>query len=99
MAAYVVVDVEITDMEEYKSSGYIDNVPKIAAKYGGRYLARGGETKVHEGTWQPRRLVIIEFPSMEKLEAFYNSVEYAPYLAIRKRLGDSNLVATEGLPT
>ena len=68
MAAYVVVDVEITDMEEYKSSGYIDNVPKIAAKYGGRYLARGGETKVHEGTWQPRRLVIIEFPSMEKLD-------------------------------
>tara|TARA_B100002003_G_C13747463_1_gene372420 strand:+ start:223 stop:522 length:300 start_codon:yes stop_codon:yes gene_type:complete len=99
MAAYIVVDVEIKDMEEYKSSGYIENVPKIVAKYGGRYLARGGATKVHEGVWQPRRLVIIEFPSMEKLETFYSSEEYAPYLAIRKRLGDSNLVATEGLPT
>lgn len=99
MAAYVVVDVEIKDMEAYKSSGYIDNVPKIAAKYGGRYLARGGETKVIEGVWQPRRLVIIEFPSMEKQEEFYHSEEYAPYLAIRKRLGESNWVVTEGLPT
>ena len=99
MASYVVVDVEVSDMEAYKSSGYLDNVPKIAAKFGGRYLARGGETKVHEGDWQPRRIVIIEFPSMAKLEEFYNSEEYAPYLAIRKRLADSNLIAVEGLPT
>lgn len=99
MAAYVVVDMEVSDMEAYKSSGYLDNVPKIAAKFGGRYLARGGETKVHEGDWQPRRIVITEFPSMAKLEEFYNSEEYAPYLAIRKKLADSNLIAVEGLPT
>ena len=71
MSAFLIADVSPSDMQAYRDSGYIENVPKIAAEYGGVYRARGGNTEVLEGTWQPKRLVIIEFPSWDQLRAFF----------------------------
>lgn len=95
MTAYLIADVEVIDQTAYEQ--YRQQVPATIAAHGGRYLARGGATKVLEGSWSPKRCVIVEFPSMEQLEAWWSSPEYAPLRAIRERAARSNLVVTQGL--
>ncbi|MEZ5100686.1 MAG: DUF1330 domain-containing protein [Thermoleophilia bacterium] len=97
MPAYLIVDVDLKDMDAYRESGYLTAVPEIAAKHGGRYIVRGGELVQLEGSWMPKRLVIVEFPDMESLQAFHSSEEYAPYLAIRNQLATSHAIAVQGL--
>ncbi|MGU7770355.1 DUF1330 domain-containing protein [Burkholderia sp. MR1-5-21] len=97
MAAYLIADVDITDpalFEEYKRE-----VPATETRYGGKYLGRGGLTKVLEGDWQPHRLVIVEFPDMDSLLAWYESPEYARLKAIRERCATTRIIALEGVPT
>ena len=89
MAAYLVVDIEVTNpaqFEEYKKLA-----PAAIAKYGGRYLIRGGAYEALEGNWKPQRLTIVEFDSMEKARAFYTSPDYA--VAIKARAGAANFKA------
>lgn len=95
MPAYVIVDIEVTDPEGYKE--YVKIAPATVAQYGGRYLARGGHTEVLEGDWQPKRLVILEFPSVDQAKAWLNSPEYAPARALRHRYARSNMVVIEGM--
>ena len=94
MAAYVVVDIEVTDpvaFEEYRKG-----VPATIAKYGGRYIVRGGMAETLEGGWDPKRLVILEFPSMQRLREFYDSPEYQKALAVRLRYSKGKLIFVEG---
>jgi uncharacterized protein (DUF1330 family) len=95
MAAYVIAEVEVTDPAAYED--YRKKVPATITQYGGRYLVRGGATETKEGTWAPARLVILEFPSMDQARRWYDSPEYAPALAIRKRASKSKLIFAEGL--
>ncbi|MDQ2915722.1 MAG: DUF1330 domain-containing protein [Pseudomonadota bacterium] len=95
MAAYLVADIEVTDPVGY--DGYRKAVGESVAAFGGRYLTRGGATEVVEGSWSPKRLVIIEFPTLERLKAWYACPGYAPVLALRKRCAISNLVMTDGI--
>jgi uncharacterized protein (DUF1330 family) len=95
MAAYVIADVEVTDRAGYAE--YTQKVPATISSYGGRYLARGGATEVLEGVWQPKRCVILEFPSMVELKAWWESPEYRPLRELRERTAKSSLIATEGL--
>ena len=74
MAAYIVVDCEVTDPAKYEQ--YKELAPPAIARYGGRYLARGGASAVLEGDWQPKRVVILEFPSLAAAKEFYDSPEY-----------------------
>lgn len=97
MPAFILADVDVADMEKYRDSGYLENTPKIAAKYGGRYRARGGEMHRLEGDWQPVRMVIIEFPDMQQLLAFSESEEYAPWRKVRQELATSKIVAVDGI--
>ena len=76
MSAFLIADVSPADMQAYRDSGYLEAVPKIAAEYGGVYRARGGKAEVLEGEWQPKRLVVIEFPSWDRLQAFYHCEAY-----------------------
>ena len=95
MAAYVLVEIDVTDPEAYAQ--YREMAPAIVAAFGGKYLTRGGATETVEGTWQPKRLVILEFPSMEKLRAFYDAPEYAEAKALRQRSTRSSMVFCEGI--
>jgi uncharacterized protein (DUF1330 family) len=95
MPAYVIADVDVHDSAGYEA--YRQQVPAIIARYGGRYIARGGATEVLEGDWSPKGCVLIEFPGMAQLKAWWSSPEYRPLRAIRERTARSNLVATEGL--
>ena len=94
MSAYVIYDVQITDPERYKE--YTVKVKPAIEAAGGRYLARGGEHKVIEGSWEPRRLVLFEFPSIAKAEEFYNSALYREYKTIREESSSGNIVIVEG---
>jgi uncharacterized protein (DUF1330 family) len=95
MPAYLIADVEVTDPVRYEE--YKKLAPPAIAKYGGRYLARGGAHETMEGTWVPRRLVILEFPDLAKARAFYQSPEYAEARAARKNAASGNFVIVEGL--
>jgi uncharacterized protein (DUF1330 family) len=95
MPAYIFASLEITDpvgFEEYRSQ-----VPAIIAAYGGRYLVRGGSVEALEGDAPGNRLVIVEFPDMSRLKAFYHAPEYQPLLDIRNRSAISTLLAIEGV--
>jgi uncharacterized protein (DUF1330 family) len=96
MPAYVINDMEVTDpalLEEYKKLS-----SATVQQFGGRFLARGGTTAVIEGDWSPKRLAILEFPSLEQAQAWANSAEYAPAKQIRQRASRSNIVVVEGAP-
>jgi uncharacterized protein (DUF1330 family) len=97
MSAFLIADVHLIDPKAYAESGYLAAVPGIAAKFGGVYRARAGTTEVMEGEYVPERLVIIEFPDLERALAFYGSAEYAPWREVRQSLANSNIVITEGL--
>ncbi|HET6160579.1 MAG TPA: DUF1330 domain-containing protein [Dongiaceae bacterium] len=96
MSAYVVSDVEILDpvlMGQYRLLAQ-----ETIAKYGGRYLARGGAIESIEGGWAPKGLIIVEFPDMERARAWYHSPEYGEALKIRARALNRRLIFVEGLP-
>lgn len=96
MPAYVINDMEVTDpvtFDEYRRLS-----PATVAQYGGRFLARGGATEPLEGGWEPRRLVILEFPSVAQAKAWIDSAEYAPARALRQASAKSRMVVTEGVP-
>ncbi len=95
MPAYLIADMNVTDAAGYEE--YKRLAPPAIEKYGGRYLARGGETAVLEGDWTPSRLVILEFPNVEKAKAFYESAEYGAARKVRKGKGTFRMVVTAGL--
>ena len=95
MPAYLIANVDVTDPVGYEE--YRRLAPAAIAAHGGRYLARGGATTVLEGEFTPHRLVILEFPDMARLQAFYDSPEYEPLVAMRNRNARSSLVAIEGV--
>jgi uncharacterized protein (DUF1330 family) len=95
MPAYVIADVEVTDpagFEEYRKQ-----VPATVAKHGGRFLARGGALETVEGDWQPKRLVVLEFPSLQQAKRWYDSPEYKDPKALRLRTSKSKILLVEGV--
>jgi uncharacterized protein (DUF1330 family) len=84
MPAYLVVEHVITDAAKFEE--YRSKVAPLIAGYGGRYLTKGATHRQPEGGhWKPERMVIIEFPDMKSLEAWYQSAEYKPLIALRKQ--------------
>jgi len=94
MSAYVIAEIEVTDPTAYED--YRKQVPGVIAKYGGKYVVRGGKVESLEGGWSPKRLAVVEFPSMEQAMRFYRSPEYAPLIKIRQKASKGKLVIVEG---
>ncbi|MDP9931936.1 DUF1330 domain-containing protein [Variovorax paradoxus] len=94
MPAYLIAQTEIHDHEIYDK--YKAQVLPVIQKFGGRFIVRGGTLEVLEGGWQPSRLVVIEFPSMQHIRDWFASPEYAPLLALRQPAAVDSLVAVEG---
>ncbi len=95
MAAYIIAEVEVLDpvmFEQYRAA-----VPATIAAYGGRYVVRGGATEVYEGTWQPKRVIVLEFPDLARLREWYRSSEYAPLIALRNQCARTNVISLEGV--
>jgi uncharacterized protein (DUF1330 family) len=95
MSAFVIVDIEVLDPVGYED--YRRLAPPAVQLYGGKYLARGGQTETLEGTWIPNRLVILEFENVEAAKAWLNSPEYAPARQLRHKYAQTNMLLVEGL--
>ena len=95
MPTYFIADVHVTDEKTYDD--YKRQVGPQIAKFGGRFLVRGGNPVALEGNWRPERVVVVEFPNKEALTTWYNSAEYAPLIALRQSAADNNLIAVEGI--
>ncbi|MFO1118240.1 MAG: DUF1330 domain-containing protein [Beijerinckiaceae bacterium] len=95
MAAYLIFDVEIRDMARYQE--FMAGVKPALEAAGARYMARGGPHKVYEGDWEPRRIVLLEFPSAQAAEDFYNGDTYRKLKSIRDECSSARLVMVEGV--
>ena len=96
MRAYVVVEIDVHDPKGFET--YKGLSPAGVAAYGGTYLVRGAKTTTLEGTWDPKRFVILEFPTADKARAWWNSPEYAPAKALRQKCATTQMLLVEGPP-
>lgn len=95
MTAYVIAEVDVHDAATFEE--YRKLVPATIAQYGGRYVVRGGACETKEGGWAPKRVVVLEFPTVAQANAWYHSPEYAPALALRHKAAHSRMVIVEGM--
>jgi uncharacterized protein (DUF1330 family) len=93
--AYLLVQVNVTNPQQYAE--YTKLSPGIIEKFGGRFLARGGRSTTLEGSPAPGRVVIIEFPSFDRAQAFYHSPEYTAARQVRASAATAQFVVVEGL--
>jgi uncharacterized protein (DUF1330 family) len=94
MSAYVIVNVNTRDPQRYET--YKKIAQETVTRFGGRYLVRGGEMAVVEGTWKPTRIVVLEFESFERAQEWWRSEDYAPAKQLRQSISDSDLLIADG---
>ncbi len=95
MPAYVIVDIEITDPEKYQE--YVKMVPPSIAAYGGRFVVRGGKADNLEGDWDPKRIVVLEFDSVERVKEWWASEEYQAPKALRQSASVARMIVVQGV--
>ncbi|MDH3290528.1 MAG: DUF1330 domain-containing protein [Gemmatimonadota bacterium] len=95
MAAYVIVDIEVTDPVQYET--YKRTAASTVTAHGGRYIVRGGQAERLEGTWAPRRVVVLEFPSMEQARTWWSSDDYRPARDLRREAATFQMILVEGV--
>ena len=94
MSAYVVVEIDVKDPERY--ADYKTMVPASLEAYGGKFLVRGGRAENLEGAWEPSRLVVLEFDSVEQAKRWWNSDEYREARNLRQATADTKMIVVEG---
>ena len=95
MTAYIIARVDVTDAEQYAK--YRAETPAAIAEFGGRFIVRGGEAETLEGAPENRRVVVIEFPSMERLREFFHSERYQKVRALRLEASQADVLAVDGV--
>lgn len=95
MSGYLIVRVNITDMAKYQE--YMALTPAVIEKFGGKFVVRGGERVTLEGPEETHRIVLIEFPDYETVQAFYNSDEYQAAARLRVDAAETQFVALDGI--
>ena len=94
MSAYVIVEVTIHNQEEYEE--YKKLTPVSIAAYDGRFVVRGAKTESLEGDWNPERIVVLQFPTIERAKEWYHSKEYAAAKNIRHQNATSKMLLVQG---
>jgi uncharacterized protein (DUF1330 family) len=95
MSAYVISEVEMRNAADFEA--YRTIAAKTIAQYGGRYLVRGGAASLIEGGLAPKTIIVVEFPTMERLREWYASPEYAEALRLRQTALVRRLICVEGV--
>lgn len=95
MTALIIVDVRVTNPAKFDE--YRKLVPATLEPYGGRFLARGGRVETLEGGWDPKRIVVIEFPSMERARAWWASEEYKVPKQMRMASAETRMIVVESV--
>ena len=94
MSAYVLVEIEIHDPSGYEE--YKKLTPASIAAYDGRFVVRGAQTESLEGDWNPQRIVVLEFPSVERAKEWWHSEKYTEAKIIRQRTAKTKMLVVEG---
>jgi uncharacterized protein (DUF1330 family) len=94
MPVYLIIEVAIIDLDVYGE--FVAQVPAVVEQYGGRYLARSGEVSVMVGDWQPERIVLIQFESIEQVQEFFASPEYQALVPLREESATTRAIIVEG---
>jgi uncharacterized protein (DUF1330 family) len=94
MAAYVIFDIDVHDTDGYQEYRRL-GAPTLV-RYGGRFLVRGGAAENLEGEWAPKRVIVIEFDTVEQAREWYRSAEYQAAKTIRDRTARSVAIVVEG---
>jgi uncharacterized protein (DUF1330 family) len=94
MPAYVVTEIDVHDTVRYEDYKKISTASIQA--YGGRFVVRGGKVETLEGTWSPKRFVVVEFPTVERAKEWWSSPEYAPGKKLRNETATSQMIVVEG---
>ena len=94
MSAFVIAEIDVVDPAAYED--YRKQVPAVVSKYGGKFIVRGGKVDPKEGGWTPKRIVVVEFPSMGQAQKFYDSPEYAPLIKLRQKASKGKVILVEG---
>lgn len=94
MKGYIIVDVKITDPVRYEA--YKKLTPASLVPYEGKFIVRGGKTETLEGSWEPGRVVVLEFPSLEKAKAWWSSEGYAQAKALRQSASTTEMILVAG---
>lgn len=95
MPAYVIVEIEIHDIELYKS--YTKLTPETIASYNGKFIARGGKSTILEGDKFPKRIVLLEFPDFETANSWWDSEAYTRAREIRQKAATTRMTIVEGV--
>ena len=95
MKAYLIAEIDVTDAAAFEE--YRKKVPATIEKYGGKYIVRGGKTEALEGGWNPKRMVVLEFPSLEQAQKWYRSADYAPLITLRQKGSKGKVILVEGV--
>jgi uncharacterized protein (DUF1330 family) len=94
MKAYLIADISVHDKDKFNE--YLRLMPECVNTYGGKYLVKGGDPTSFEGEWQPEVLVVIEFPSKEKLNQFTSDSQVQALFTIRQKATDGQLILVNG---
>jgi uncharacterized protein (DUF1330 family) len=95
MCAYVIVEIDIVDPAGYEE--YKQLASATVEKYGGKYIIRGGAVETLEGDWNPKRIVVLQFDSMQRAKEWLNSEEYREPRKMRHRTARTRMVVVEGV--
>ena len=95
MSAYVIVEIDVTDPVGYEE--YKKQAGATVAQHGGKYIGRGGKTEVLEGDWKPKRIVVLQFESMQRAKEWLNCEEYRKPRKMRHGTAKTNMILVEGL--
>jgi uncharacterized protein (DUF1330 family) len=95
MSAYVIVEIDVVDPVGYED--YKKHASASVEKHGGKYIVRGGKTEVLEGDWQPKRIVVLQFDSMQRAKDWLYCEEYREPRKMRHRTARTNMVLVEGV--
>ena len=93
MPVYLIADIEVMDAEMYAE--YVERAPEVIHKYGGRYLVRGGNAATLSGDWDPERIIVVEFESVERLQECFGSTEYSELAPLREQSTISRSIVVE----
>ena len=94
MPVYLIIDITIIDQDAY--GDFVERVPAVVEQYGGRYLARSGAVSTMVGDWQPERIVLIEFESIDQVQEFFASPEYLAIVPLREQSAATRVIIVEG---
>ena len=95
MAAYMIARVDVEDISLLRD--YLAATPPVIEKYHGKFIARGGTTVTLEGPEETRRIVVLEFPSLADVKAFYHSPEYTEVRKLREGVAVGEFIAVDGV--